>query len=387
MTCCPHKVVLHLLILAALAASSNAQTAGLIGRKIVEIRYSPPRVLSPEDLEEVQVLKQGALLRAQDVSDAIDRLFATGRFEDIVAEAEPSGEGVIVRFVTTPAFFIGGVSVAGKVSESPNRGEVASTARLTLGSVFREEDVDRAVTRIKRLLTSNGLYEGEVTPEIDRSAYAEQVFVTFRINTGKRAKYGMPTIHGETKLSDGAILRATGWRVPLIHWWRHVTDVRTRRGVQGVLSKYQKQDRLSARVELEKLDYDAKRRRVHPQLNIEAGPKIRVKAVEAKVSKRVLRRYVPIFRGTRRRQRSACGRRAQPAGLLPEQGLLRCRCRFSYSSAGERRAGNRIRYRGRPALQTDKTGNHRESVFQRGRHSRAHVHGGRDLHEAARPLQ
>ena len=295
MTCCPHKVVLHLLTLAALAASSNAQTAGLIGRKIVEIRYSPPRVLSPEDLEEVQVLKQGALLRAQDVSDAIDRLFATGRFEDIVAEAEPSGEGVIVRFVTTPAFFIGGVSVAGKVSESPNRGEVASTARLTLGSVFREEDVNRAVTRIKRLLTSNGLYEGEVIPEIDRSTYAEQVFVTFRINTGKRAKYGMPTIHGETKLSDGAILRATGWRVPLIHWWRHVTDVRTRRGVQGVLGKYQKQDRLSARVELEKLDYDAERRRVHPQLNIEAGPKIRVKAVEAKVSKRVLRRYVPIF--------------------------------------------------------------------------------------------
>ena len=127
MTCSPHKVVLHLLILASLAASSNAQTAGLIGRKIVEIRYSPPRVLSPEDLEEVQPLKKGAVLRAQDVSDAIDRLFATGRFEDIVAEAEPSGEGVIVRFVTTPAFFIGGVSVAGKISESPNRGEVAST--------------------------------------------------------------------------------------------------------------------------------------------------------------------------------------------------------------------------------------------------------------------
>ena len=37
------------------------------------------------------------------------------------------------------------------------------------------------------------------------------------------------------------------------------------------------------------------RRRVQPNLNIEAGPKIRVKAVEAKVSKRVLRRYVPIF--------------------------------------------------------------------------------------------
>src|SRR5207344_8337 len=111
-----------------------------------------------------------------------------------------------------------------------------------------------AVTRIKRLFTSNGLYEAEVIPEIQKSAYAEQVFVTFQINPGKRAKYDVPVIHGETKLSDGAILRATGWRVSVIHWWRHVTDVRTRHGVQGILGKYQKQDRLSARVELEKLD-------------------------------------------------------------------------------------------------------------------------------------
>ncbi len=295
MTCSPHRVFLHLFLLGGFSVGCYAEDPNLIGRQIVDIQYSPLRVLSPKDLEEVQLLKKGEVLRAQDVSDAIDRLFATGRFEDIAAEAEPSGDGVIVRFVTTPALFIGGVGVAGKILESPNRGEVTSTARLTLGSVFHQEDVDRAVTRIKRLFTSNGLYEAEVTPEIQRSAYAEQVFVTFRVNTGKRAKYAVPVIQGETKLSDGAILRATGWRVPVIHWWRHVTDARTRRGVQGILGKYQKQDRLSARVELEKLDYDAKRRRVHPNLKIDAGPKIRVKAVEAKVPKRVLKRYVPIF--------------------------------------------------------------------------------------------
>jgi outer membrane protein insertion porin family len=294
-TCWPHRVLLHLLIIGTFAANSHAQNGGLNGRRIVDIQYSPAQVLDPADLNEAQPLKKGAILREQDVSDAIDGLFATGRFADIVAEAEPSGDGVIIRFVTTPAYFIGGVTVEGKVPQPPNRGEVASTGQLSLGSVYRQQDVDRAVNRIKRLFRSNGLYQAEVTPEIAKSSYAEQVFVTFHVKTGKRAKYDMPLIHGETKLSDGAILRATGWRVPLIHWWRHVTDARTRRGVQGILGKYQKQDRLTARVELEKLDYDAARRRVRPNLNIEAGPKISVKAVEAKVSKRVLRRYVPIF--------------------------------------------------------------------------------------------
>jgi outer membrane protein insertion porin family len=294
-TCWPHKVVLHLLIFGFLAANANAQGAGLLGRRIVDVQYSPAQILAPADLQRVQTLKTGATLREQDVGNAIDSLFATGRFTDIAAEAEPSGDGVIVRFVTTPAYFIGGLAVEGSISGPPNRGEITNTGQLQLGSIFRQEDVDRAVTRIRRLFTSNGLYEAEVTPEIQKSGYAEQVFVTFHVKAGKRAKYEMPVIHGETKLSDGAILRATGWRIPLIHWWRHVTDARTRHGVQGILGKYQKQDRLTARVELEKLDYDAGRRRVRPNLNLEAGPKIRVKAVEAKVSKRVLRRYVPVF--------------------------------------------------------------------------------------------
>jgi len=176
----------------------------------------------------------------------------------------------------------------------PSRGEVASSARLQLGAKFQDEDLKRATDRVNRLFTSNGLYEAQVTPEV-QDADAQQIFVTFKVKTGKRARYGMPTIHGETKLSDSAILRATGWRVPIIHLWRHVTDSRTRKGVQGVLSKYQGQERLTARVELQKLEYDPKEHLVHPELQIDAGPKIRVKAVEAKVSKRVLKRYVPVF--------------------------------------------------------------------------------------------
>src|SRR5258708_15869702 len=50
-----------------------------------------------------------------------------------------------------------------------------------------------------------------------------------------------------------------------------------------------------ADVELKKRDYDAGRRRVRPNLSVDPGPEVKVKAVEAKVSKRVLKRYVPIF--------------------------------------------------------------------------------------------
>ncbi len=278
-----------------LCHQANGQVAQFEGRPIADIQFSPPAPLDPADLAKAQPLKKGVALRAEDVAHAIDGLFATGRFDDIAVEAEPSNGGVAIRFVTKPRWFVGGVLVDGKVMTDPNRAQVANAAQFSLGAPFQDADVTRAADNIRRLLEANGLYVASVTPNVERDNDAQQVFITFQVKEGKRAKYEMPTIAGDTKLPDSTIIRATGWRIPIIHWWRQVTDTRTHNGVQGVLGKYAGQDRLTARVDLKKLDYDREHNRVRPNLDINAGPKIRVKAVEAKVSKRVLKRYVPVF--------------------------------------------------------------------------------------------
>ena len=193
---------------------ATPQVSQFEGRRIVDIQFSPPTPLDPADLAKVQPLKKGELLRARDVSRAIDSLFATGVFDDIVAEAEPSGSGVIVRFVTQNVWFFGGLSVEGKVMTDPNRGQIVSTAQFSLGAPFHDEDLTRATQSIQHLLEANGLYEAKLTPSVERDNDAQQVFITFRVQPGKRAKYEAPVIEGETKLPENTILRATGWRLP-----------------------------------------------------------------------------------------------------------------------------------------------------------------------------
>jgi outer membrane protein insertion porin family len=306
-------------------AGAAGQVSEFENQRIVDIQFSPARTLDSSDLAKAVPLKRGELLTAEDVASAIDGLFATGRFADIAVEAERSGDGVIVRFVTQPAWFVGGVVVEGKVVSPPNRAQIAGTAQFILGAPFHDADLTRAVDSIKNVLMANGLYEAEVAPELVRDPATQQIFVTIKINEHRRAKYEMPIIHaaasvqgaanakgsadragaviavgaaraqGETKLSDSTIVRATGWRFPLIHLWRPVTDARTRKGVQAVLAKYQNQDRLAARVDLERIDYDAQRDRVRPNLSIAPGPKVKVTAAEARVSHGVLKKYVPIF--------------------------------------------------------------------------------------------
>lgn len=272
-----------------------AQIAQFEGRPIIDIDFTPAGVLAPADLAAADPLRKGEPLRGADVAAAIDGLFATGRFSDIVVDAEASGNGVIVRFRTQAQWFVGGIAIEGGGKTPPNEGELRGASQLALGTPFREQDVTASVDSMKRMLKNNGLYEASVEPTIERSADAQQVFITFHIKSGKRAKYEMPDIQGEPLLPENTILRVTGWRLPIIHWWRQVTSARTSGGVGGLQKKYEKQDRLLASVELQKLDYDDARRRVRPELQVTPGPKVKVTAIEAKVPKRVLKRYVPVF--------------------------------------------------------------------------------------------
>ncbi len=213
----PRRVPQSLCLLALLAFCAAAQVSEFEGRPIVDIQFSPAQTLDPADLARVFPLKKGEPLRAESVGRAIDGLFATGRFDDIVVEAEHSGSGVSLRFVTKNTWFIGGVSVSGKASLPPNRGQLASAAQLSLGAPFQEEDLTKAAEAMKRLLESNGLYQAEIKPSVERDVEAQQVFITFNIREGKRAKYETPVVEGKSNLSDSAILRATGWRLPIIH--------------------------------------------------------------------------------------------------------------------------------------------------------------------------
>lgn len=265
------------------------------GKTIVDIQYFPTQLLASQDLDKAQPLKKGSPLRADDVAHAIDGLFATGRFEDIAVEAESRANGVGIRFVFRLAHFVGGTTISGKASGQPNSAQINIAAGFTVGAPFHEEDVTKAVASIDRLLAANGFHDAKVTWSTESSESAQQVFITFKINEGKRAKYALPSIQGETKLSNDTILRVTGWRIPVIHWWRQVTDSRTHKGVENLLKKYAKQDRLRATVEITKLGYDARTDRVHPNLEVDPGPRVKVTSLETKASQRVLKRYVPVF--------------------------------------------------------------------------------------------
>ena len=288
--------IMALLCWIALSSPAWSETDQYEGRRILDIQFSPAeQPVDSSDLAAAVTLKKDAPLRMSEVRESIQKLFATGRYEDIQVDAEPSGDGVLIRFITRNSWFVGRVSVDGKVSDPPNPGQMANATRLDLGQPFREEDVSQAETGVRRLLVVDGYHENQIQPRIDYDARTQQAHIHFVVDSGPRARYHTPVVIGNLKMAAAEIISATRWKRPFIGGWRPVTQTRTRQGVDNVRARYEKKDRLMATVRLKSMDYDHDTRRVTPTLDIDAGPMVEIRAVGAKVSTKKLRQNVPVY--------------------------------------------------------------------------------------------
>ena len=277
-------------------ALEETDTSSFQGRTVTAIRYDPePQPIDPHDLASCQLVEVGKPLDLSQVAATIDRLYATGLYKDIRVYGTQEADGVSIRFETNSANFIGHVEIRGTVKDPPNRSVLLGAAGLELGQPFDSATVENARSAVEHELRLNGLFQAALGVTTIEDPVTHQVTIGFIVNSGKRARYEMPIFNGDTKLPVTTLLNATGWRIRVIHRWRYMTKALNDGAVNGIEKKYAKQDRLMASVQLTSVDSDDSGRRARPHLEIDAGPKIEIRALEAKISKSKLRRYVPVF--------------------------------------------------------------------------------------------
>ncbi len=290
------QVIWLVLFAQAFSFAAAAQGSKWEGRRIATIRFSPPeQPLEGDEIKNILPLTVGGTLHMKDVEAAIGRLYATGRYEDIEVEAEEYGKEVIIRFLTRESRFIGHVSVSGDVPEPPNPGQLVSAAGLQLGQPLTEEKVKQAQEGIQNLLNSNGFYESLVKPVFRYDSEAQQVHLDFVIQADRRARFSKPLFKGDLKISPDKLIDESGWRRWLLGGWKPVTQARVRQGIDNIRVHYEREGRLQAKVALESLVYDNDTNSVTPTIEIDAGPRIQVQAVGAKLSQKRIRQRVPIF--------------------------------------------------------------------------------------------
>ena len=131
----------------ALSAASFGTITPYLGLAIdqIELPGVPPEEAA--SLLSTPSLKVGAPLTRDSLHDAMQSLYATGRFADIQAEVNRTDTaGIRLRFLTVANFFVGMLTIEG-VSSNPSANQLASSTRLQLGELYSREKLDRGPLR------------------------------------------------------------------------------------------------------------------------------------------------------------------------------------------------------------------------------------------------
>lgn len=284
-------------LLLCCASGTRVQAQDFEGRPVVSVTFNPP--MQPIEASEISgflPVKIGRNYSASDIRAAIQRLFATGRYQDIQVDAEPAGGGVAVTFITKNSWFVGHVSATEDFADPPSPGQIVNASRLQLGQPFDESQIPTALANIRKVLTDNGYLAPTINPRIRYDTTYQEANVDFVIEAGKRATYEKPAISGDTTvLTAEAIDKATGWRRFLFPGYRGITQSRTRRGIDRILLKYENAHRLLATVMLNGIEPEPNNRKARPSIAIDPGPVVNITASGAKISRGALRDNVPVF--------------------------------------------------------------------------------------------
>lgn len=281
------------------AFGQDTSAARWEGRPISRIEYDPLQQPLPlEELNRLLPLKVGGLVQLEEVRDAIQKLYATGRFSDVSIDADADGPGVALRIATEFNYFIGGVNISGE-NDPPNRNQLISASKLELGALFAESDLDKAIDNIQEKLRVNGLYNATIQRRVDRRPDTEEANVYFDLDTGNRAHFDGVELAGQLDRPKESAIGATGWHRALgpirIPGWREVTETRVQNGLERLRKDLQKGDRLEAKVTLDKLDYHPLTNTATPYLTIDSGPTVEVRTTGAKISSSQLRDLIPVY--------------------------------------------------------------------------------------------
>lgn len=260
----------------------------LWGRTVAAIRLDAKNA---DELQTRITLKVGDRLTRPALRQSVAALDRSGRFANIEVEATALASGdVQVEFRTTPNYFFGGVTVSGLAHSAVSENGVANAARLDLGTLFSEEKIQSAQTRILRLLHDDGYWQATVTPTLQRQEEKQQVEVTFHVVVGTAAHVGRLSVSGDPTLSDEQAAELCK-----VHSGVRARSELLQRAANRMRKYYLKQRRLRAQLTVGVPVFHAASNTVDYSFQIERGPVVDIRTEGMKLNHAKLKKLVPVY--------------------------------------------------------------------------------------------
>jgi len=261
--------------------------AKLWGERVLDVQLRCDARLALSDFPSAVSQQVNQPLDPSKIAASLKNLYATGRFTELRAEAEPRQGGVHLLFIGRAQYFVGVVQVEGTPSALEPRILLTST-RLRLGQPVSDDILIAAQGHITDMLASNGYYRATVRYRLLPDPATQEAGVKFSISPGKPARFRGAEFQGHPGFPPAKLTKEAGWRHAT-----QLTSARLERGLFRLRQFFVSRNRLQATASVLKREYDSKRHSEKLLLKVEAGPLFRVRAEEARFSRSKLESLLP----------------------------------------------------------------------------------------------
>jgi outer membrane protein insertion porin family len=280
---------LCLAMLLAARAGRAAQGASLWGQKVVGIRVEGITDAAQGTLRSQIVQQVGEPLDAALVDQSLKNLYATGRFQELRADAEPAEGGVTLIFAGRAQFFTGDVRVEGTPDSLEAQGLVTAS-HLRLGQPLVDKELDDAERRLTQVLLENGNHRAKVTRRIAPDLATQEADVIFTIVPGQPAKLSSVEWKGQTLFPAGKLASVAGWKRG-----RQLTSAKLERGLSRLHQYFVKKNRLLATTNVVERKYDEAHNTEQLTVQVDAGQLVMVRIRGAHLSASKKKDLLPMY--------------------------------------------------------------------------------------------
>jgi outer membrane protein insertion porin family len=265
--------------------------SGLQGMVVSNIAFRGLSGVEPGVLLEQIAQKTNEPLDRSKIRTSIQTLYATGRFSSIAVEAERTQQNqVTLVFVADENYFVGTITVEGLPKQGPTQNQMANASKLSLGELFTHENVEESYDRMKKVMEDHGYYESKISSEEVPHPDTRQMDVTFYVEPGDLARVGEVTVKGDPGYSEAEFRN-----IAKMHSGDKIRAEYVTRALTRLRKKYQKQKRLESQVSLVERKYHEDSNLLDYTFEVERGAVVDIQVEGAKISPRVMKRYIPVY--------------------------------------------------------------------------------------------
>ncbi len=225
------------------------------------------RTLTPEDVSRMTGLRIGVPFSTRSVQKTLKPLYQTGLFKDIRIEAEPSENGVALKFIFIEKVFISRILLTGHTFSTK---KVLQALDLREGEEFSAETWRKALSRLLNFYHRQGYFQPQVTLNAIPQARKNTVNLQIKIQQGSRARLGKILFTGNRVLPDVLLYFTLG----VAEGYYEADEIE--KGLDKLNQLYQNRGYIQSTLGPPELSYDERKQEVSITIPIEAGIQVKV---------------------------------------------------------------------------------------------------------------